>query len=98
MFPEVSRPGPWAVALLESPCAMPISTSNGLFEMCCPANNTVIYNKRENEVRKQLHSFIFLTGTHIYLVHACDFRDVEDRVGAVLVVVSRHFGLKEKAI
>lgn len=56
MFPEGSRPGPWAVALLESPCAMPISTSKGLFEMCCPANNTVTYKaveERDNCVRDQ---------------------------------------------
>lgn len=31
-----------------------------------------------------------------HLVHACDFRDVEDGVGAVLVVVGRHFSLQEK--
>lgn len=46
IFPEGSRPGPCAVALLESPWAMPTSTSKGLLEMCCPANSTVTYKRR----------------------------------------------------
>lgn len=28
-------------------------------------------------------------------MHACDFRDVEDRVGSVLIIVGCHFSLQE---
>lgn len=80
--------------------------------MCCPANSTVTYradqmkfqvNVTDRHLSCSWHCNLYYCSSEIgtkkhktHLVHACDFRDVDDRVGAVLIIVCCHFSLEEK--